>query len=165
MHRDWLPLGADAALVKRQQAEWALENGAAELDMVINLGALKDRQIEVLNEELTQIMGLKQHWPFVLKAIVETGLLSPGELLELLQLLEAQGVDFIKTSTGINSRGASLEDILTIRRHRRSIKIKASGGIKTLAWAQQLISAGVDRIGSSNAVSLVLEEMAGNGCS
>lgn len=157
------PLGADAALIKRQQAEWALENGAAELDMVINLGALKDGKIGVLNEEIVQIMGLKQEWPFVLKVIVETGLLNPSELMELLQLLEGRGVDFIKTSTGINSRGASLEDILTIRDHRHSIKIKASGGIKTLAWAQQLIQAGVDRIGSSNAAALVLEEMASAG--
>lgn len=155
------PLGANAVSTKRQEAEWALRNGAAELDMVINLGTLKDQQFGALIEELDQIMELKRQWPFILKVIAETGLLDRGELLRLLELLEARGVDFIKTSTGINCRGASLEDIQTICRHRRNIKIKASGGIKTLAWARELISAGADRIGSSNAVSLVLEESAG----
>lgn len=154
------PLGASPALIKRQEAEWALNNGADELDMVINLGALKDRQMGVLEKELTQLMELKESWSFALKVIVETGLLSPAELLELLQLLEAKGVDFVKTSTGINSRGVSLEDILMIRNNRKNIRIKASGGIKTLSWAKELIAAGVDRIGSSNAVSLVLEEVA-----
>lgn len=157
------PLGADPIFIKRQQAEWALNNGAAELDMVINLGALKDGQMEVLDEELTQLTELKQDWPFVFKVIVETGLLAPGELQKLVQLLEAKDADFIKTSTGINSRGASWQDIKDICSYRKQIKIKASGGIKTLAWAQELIAAGVDRIGTSNALSLVLEERAARG--
>ena len=87
-------------------------------------------------------MGLKAHYDFVLKVIVETGLLTPGELIAVLHLLEGLKVDFIKTSTGINSRGASLEDIQTIYNCQTQISIKASGGIKTLAFARQLIAAG-----------------------
>ncbi len=159
------PLGADPAYLKWKQALWALENGADELDMVLNLGALKDRQWSVLKQELAGVMQLKRQFPMVLKAIVETGLLSCSELIEVLQLLEEQEVDYIKTSTGINCRGASLEDIHTICRHRRSqIKIKASGGIRTLDVAQQFIAAGADRIGSSNAAALVEAELEAADC-
>lgn len=158
------PLGADPAQLKKEQAVWALEQGADELDMVINLGALKDRELDVVSRDIAGVMQLKSHFAFVLKVIVETGLLSQNELIEVLHLVERLGVDFIKTSTGINSRGASIEDIHTICLNRTTpIKIKASGGIKTLNLAQQLIAAGVDRIGSSNALALVVEEMAGDG--
>ena len=124
------PLGAEPARLKKEQAFWALQNGADELDMVANLGALKDGQLEVIRQEVSELMGLKAHYDFVLKVIVETGLLTPGELIAVLHLLEGLKVDFIKTSTGINSRGASLEDIQTICKHRQTqISIKASGGI------------------------------------
>lgn len=149
------PLGADPAYLKWRQALWALENGADELDMVVNLGAVKDRQWAVVNQEIAAIMQLKSQFPLVLKVIVETGLLSKSELVESLRLLEELGVDFIKTSTGVNSRGASIEDIHTICTQRRSdIKIKASGGIKTLDFAWQLVAAGAARIGSSTAAAL-----------
>ena len=158
------PLGAEPAQLKKEQAVWALEKGADELDMVINLGALKDRELDVVSRDIAGVMQLKTNFSFALKVIVETGLLSQNELIEVLHLLERLGVDFIKTSTGINSRGASIEDIHTICLNRTTpIKIKASGGIKTLDFAQQLIAAGVDRIGSSNALALVVEEMAGDG--
>jgi len=155
------PLGAEHAWLKREQAWWALQKGADELDMVVNLGAVKDGQLDVIKEEVSEVMGLKAHFDFVLKVIVETGLLTQSELIAILRLLEELEVDFIKTSTGINSRGATIEDIYTICNNRKTqIKIKASGGIKTLGFARQLIAAGADRIGSSNALSLVMEEMA-----
>lgn len=154
------PLGADPAYLKWKQALWALENGAEELDLVINLGAVKDRQWDVINQEIAGIMQLKGQFPLVLKVIVETGMLSRSELVTILSLLEGQEVDFIKTSTGINSRGASIEDVHSICAHRRGpIKIKASGGIKTLEFAQLLICAGADRIGSSMAAALVEAEL------
>lgn len=149
------PLGADPAYLKWRQAQWALENGADELDMVVNLGAVKDRQWDVVNQEIAGIMQLKSQYSLALKVIVETGLLSHSELIAVLGVLEGQEVDFIKTSTGVNSRGASIEDIHSICARRRShIKIKASGGIKTLEFAWQLVAAGADRIGSSAAAAL-----------
>lgn len=154
------PLGTDPAYLKWKQALWALQNGADELDMVINLGAVKDRQWDPVKQELVGVMRLKAQFPMVLKVIVETGLLTREELIDVLTLLEEQEVDFIKTSTGINCRGASLEDLYTICEHRRSfIKIKASGGVKTLDFARQLLAAGADRIGSSNAAALVEAEL------
>jgi deoxyribose-phosphate aldolase len=152
------PLGAEGNDSKIFSAVSALENGAGELDMVINLGALKDGNYEQVEEEVASMLKLKKDYPFILKVIVETALLSHTELINLTRMLGDCGADFIKTSTGFSSRGASLEDVQMINAHRPAgLKIKAAGGIKELDFALQLITAGADRLGSSNA-GRILEE-------
>jgi deoxyribose-phosphate aldolase len=152
------PLGAEGRDSKVFSAVQALQAGADELDMVINLGALKDGDAQKVEEEVVSILKLKNDYPFILKVIVETALLTQAELIELTRMLGDCGADFIKTSTGFSSRGASLQDIQIISAHRPpGLKIKASGGIRQLDYALQLIDAGADRLGSSNA-GRILEE-------
>ncbi len=137
------PLGADGLQSKLYLASQALADGADELDMVINLGALKDGDHAKVEAEIEALVGLKKEQGFLLKVIVETALLSQEELIMLTRMLSASGADYIKTSTGYSSRGASLDDIKTIVAHREPhLKIKAAGGIKDLELALQLIAAG-----------------------
>ncbi len=152
------PLGAEGKDSKVFAALQALRAGADELDMVINLGALKDGDYQKVEEEVTSILALKNEHAFILKVIVETALLTPSELIEMTCLLGDCGADFIKTSTGFSSRGASLQDLQMISAHRPpGLKIKAAGGIRQLDHALQMIDAGADRLGSSNAGG-ILEE-------
>jgi deoxyribose-phosphate aldolase len=152
------PLGADTLAVKVFAAQQALEQGADELDMVINLGAVKDRDFDLIEKEIKAMLKLKEHYQFILKVIVETALLNKEELVILTNLVDAAGADFIKTSTGFSTRGVSMEDINIIKSAKSDkLKIKASGGIRTLEFAQKLIEAGADRLGSSNAAKIVEE--------
>lgn len=152
------PLGAVPIAGKRQEACQALKQGAQELDMVINIGALKDGNFALIEGEIEQLAGLKQDYPFQLKVIVETALLKPEELINIVSIVSGSAAQYIKTSTGMAARGASLEDLEVIKQYRRpGLKIKASGGVRELDWALSLIAAGADRIGSSNAGALVKE--------
>lgn len=152
------PLGADNSATKVFSARQALQQGANELDMVINIGAVKDRDFTLIKQEIKSLLELKQDYDFLLKVIVETALLDRTELEILSQLVSESGADFIKTSTGFSTRGVSLEDIKVINAHKsENLKIKASGGVRSLDFVLQLIDAGVDRIGSSNAAALVQE--------
>ncbi len=150
------PLGATTAQIKRREAEQALSDGASELDLVINIGAVKDHDFEVAADEIKRLLLLRKDYEYLLKIIVETALLTVDELKRMTALISDLGADFIKTSTGFASRGVSLDDIAIINSSKKpELKIKASGGIKTLDSALQLINVGVDRIGSSNAEELV----------
>lgn len=152
------PLGAEDRDSKVFSAAHALEAGAGELDMVINLGALKDGDYAQVENEVKSILKLKDDYSFILKVIVETALLSRNELIDLTHMLGDCGADFIKTSTGFSSRGASLEDVQIISAHRLAgLRIKAAGGIRELDFALQLIAAGADRLGSSNAGRIIEE--------
>jgi len=154
------PLGAELLSTKIYSAREALYNGAVELDMVINIGAVKDKAFRKIEEEIKNILLLKDDYQFTLKVIVETALLDKFELVYLTEIISTTGADFIKTSTGFSSRGVNMEDIEIIKAHKSDkLKIKASGGIKNLDFALQLIKAGVDRIGSSSAGCLVEEFM------
>jgi deoxyribose-phosphate aldolase len=152
------PLGADGLKGKVYAADLALEQGADELDMVINIGAVKDKDYKTVIREVEAILALKRRQEFVLKAIVETALLDGIELAELTVALSQSGTDYIKTSTGFSTRGVSLKDIETIKAHKsHGLKIKASGGIRDLDFALDLLRAGVDRLGTSNAGNLIAE--------
>lgn len=158
------PLGAGSGIVKVQEASQALDAGASELDMVINIGAAKDRDYALVEKEILALLTLKQDYSFTLKVIVETALLDKDELAFLTEVVSNSGADYIKTSTGFASRGASLEDLEIIKSHcRPGLKIKASGGIRDLNWALQLIAAGANRIGSSSADLLMEQYSAGGG--
>ncbi len=152
------PLGAEQSSTKLYAARLALQQGAQELDLVMNIGAFLEGDYEQLSEEIKSLLILKNDYDFALKVIVETAMLSEVELRQATELVSSTQADFIKTSTGYASRGASLKDIEIINAHKRiDLKIKASGGIKQLDFALQLIAAGVDRIGSSNALHLLGE--------
>lgn len=155
------PFGADRCDSKVYSAAKALEDGAHELDMVINIGALKDNAYKKVMQEIETMLALKEQRNFILKVIVETALLTPSELAEITEYISQTAADYIKTSTGYSSRGVSLEDIEIINLHKSAnLKIKASGGIRDLDFALQLLGAGAARLGTSNARRLV-EEYAG----
>jgi deoxyribose-phosphate aldolase len=153
------PLGYQLAKVKFFEAHQALTEGATELDMVINIGALKARRTEEVEEEIGQLAELCHLRGALLKVIIETALLSEEEIELACQLCEEAGADFVKTSTGFASRGASVADIMLMRRTLPGqIRIKAAGGIRTRTAALALIAAGADRIGSSNSLILLHED-------
>lgn len=152
------PLGANLIETKIFEARRALEDGADEIDMVLNLAALTAGDYSLLEKEICSMVGLKLDYDMVLKVIVETALLNPEQLASITQYLGEWGADYIKTSTGFAQRGVSLEDMRVIVSNRNpALKIKASGGIRTLEFARQLINAGADRIGTSQALSLLQE--------
>lgn len=157
------PLGAEKTAVKYYNARESLLTGADELDMVINMGAFKDGNYSLIEKEIEQLNHLKREFPFILKVIVETALLNEKELEIITKIISDTGADYIKTSTGFSSRGASLKDIEIINRYKsKELKIKASGGIRTLEACLGFIQAGVNRIGSSNA-GLIVEEYRNRG--
>jgi len=154
------PLGADGLDTKIFAARQALQAGAEELDMVINLGAVKDKEWDTVFEEIEEVTKLKNDYDYLLKVIVETGLLTVTELKLVTRYLNKSRADFIKTSTGLSTRGVSLEDIKLINSLRSpELKIKASGGIRELDFALRLLAAGADRLGTSQAGSLADEYM------
>jgi deoxyribose-phosphate aldolase len=154
------PLGADGQESKSYAAAKALEYGADELDMVINIGAIKDNDFAAVIREIEAVLVLKQQRDFLLKLIVETALLNELELARITEYISQTEADYIKTSTGFSSRGVSLEDIQIINRYKSdALMIKAAGGIRDINFAMELLQAGVNRLGSSSAGKL-LEEYA-----
>lgn len=148
------PLGASSALAKAQEAQDAVMNGADELDMVLNIGALKSGRLEVTSEELQKARLACAGK--ILKVILETCLLTREEKILACQLAERSGADFVKTSTGFSKSGATVEDVRLLREAAgHKVRVKASGGIRDAAFARQLVAAGAARIGSSASVELV----------
>lgn len=148
------PLGYNPAEVKVCEARTALRDGADELDMVINLGDVKNRDFEKVYEEiraLRETAGSR-----ILKVIVETCYLTRDEKIRLCEIVTKAGADYIKTSTGFGTAGATMEDILLFKEHiDSSVKIKAAGGIRTREDLEAFIQAGCSRIGTSSAVKLL----------
>lgn len=150
------PNGYETTAVKVYEAEDAVKNGADEIDMVINIGWLKDRRYAELLSEIKAVRASCEGK--VLKVIVETCLLSEEEKIRICGLVAASGADFIKTSTGFSSGGATREDIRLFAEHRTpTLKIKAAGGISTFEDAEALLSLGADRLGTSRLVKLAMK--------
>ncbi len=153
------PLGYSAASAKFKAAEVALYDGATELDMVINISALKSGYTDAVQAEILDVADLCHVHQALLKVIIETALLSEAEIEMAAGLCVAGEADFVKTSTGFASRGASVADIELLRRVLPdTMRIKAAGGIRTRAAADALIAAGADRIGSSNSLAMLAEK-------
>lgn len=151
------PFGATQTSTKAFEAKEAISYGADEIDMVINIGALKEKNYQLVYQDMCSVVNEAK--PNVVKAIIETGYLERDEIIIASALAVVAGVDFIKTSTGFGKRGASVEDIELIKSIiNNKAKIKASGGIKTKEDAFKMIKAGADRIGSSASVSIILEK-------
>lgn len=152
------PHGANAAAVKAAEAEQAIRDGADELDMVLRIGALKERDFAVLLEELEAVRDeiRKSPRPITLKAILETALLTDDEKVAACILAKAAGADFVKTSTGFGPGGATLEDVRLLKRTvGDGMGVKAAGGIRDYETAVAMLEAGADRIGTSSGVQIL----------
>ena len=148
------PNGYSTTPVKVFETEDAIRNGADEIDMVINIGWVKDRRWEDL---LTEIKAVKASCQGrILKVIVEACLLTEEEKIKMCEIVTASGAEYIKTSTGFSTGGATREDVALFARHIGSgVKIKAAGGISTLQDAEDFLALGADRLGTSRIVKLV----------
>lgn len=156
------PLGAMTTQAKAFEAKLAVEHGADEIDMVINVGRLKDGQFEYV---LNDIKSVKKVMPNnVLKVIIETALLTDEEARKATEIVLASGADFVKTSTGFSFRGASFDDIKMMKEIvGDKIGIKAAGGVKTPEDFDKMIELGATRIGTSSGVKLIKGLKAGSG--
>ena len=148
------PNGYNTTDVKIFETENALKNGADEIDMVINLGDLMDKNYDNILSEITKIKavcGTK-----ILKVIIETCLLNEEQKIKMCEIVTKSGADFIKTSTGFSTGGATFEDIELFAKYvGKNIKIKAAGGISSIADAEKFVSLGADRLGTSRIVKIV----------
>jgi deoxyribose-phosphate aldolase len=148
------PLGYTYTSVKVDETGIALENGASEIDMVINAGDVKNGNYDLVLDEIKSIK--KVCGKKILKVIIETCYLSEEEKIRLCGIVTEAGADFIKTSTGFGTAGATIADVKLFRQHiGPKVKIKAAGGIKTREDLEAFILAGADRIGTSSAVKLL----------
>ena len=153
------PLGACISQVKVQETKLAIDHGADEIDMVINIAAVKDKQNAVVRRDIAAVK--KAIGDKILKVIIETCLLTDAEKVTACQLAESAGADFVKTSTGFSTGGAKVEDVALMRETvRKGVEVKASGGIKTLKDANAMLSAGASRLGcgQAGAKAIILEE-------
>lgn len=150
------PLGAMTTRAKAYEAKCAIEDGASEIDMVIAIGRLKDKDYDYVLEDIKAVkeaIGDK-----TLKVIIETCLLTDEEKIKACELSEKAGADFVKTSTGFSTGGASVEDVSLMKKTVGDrLKVKASGGIHTRDEAIALVEAGADRIGASKSIEICKE--------
>lgn len=157
------PLGANETRTKRAEAELALSRGAMELDMVQNIGALRSGALPVVLEEITALANLAHARGALLKVILETGLLTEDEKVNSCVLAAEARADFVKTSTGFSSSGATVADVQLMRRTvGPALGVKASGGVRTLDALRQMVAAGATRIGTSSGVSILRELASGS---
>lgn len=148
------PNGYDTTKAKCFEAADAVENGADEVDMVINIGWVKDRRYDELLSEMKAVRAACEGK--VLKVIIETCLLTDEEKVDLCKLVSASGADYIKTSTGFSKGGATFDDVALFAKHiAPHLKIKAAGGISSIADAEQFIALGASRLGTSRIVKIV----------
>ncbi|NLX61669.1 MAG: deoxyribose-phosphate aldolase [Tissierellia bacterium] len=152
------PLGANTKEVKAFEAKKAVEDGADEIDMVINIGALKNKDYEYVKEDIRAVVDAVEGKAIV-KVIIETCLLSKEEKINACKLSKEAGADFVKTSTGFSTGGATVEDVKLMKETvGDSMKIKASGGIRNFETAKAMIEAGASRIGASSSIKIVAGE-------
>lgn len=150
------PFGYSVMEAKLAETVMAVIDGADELDMVANITALKNGDWPYLGKEVKLVLEIVRSNNRALKVIIESGILTQHEIVECCKLYAGAGVDFVKTSTGYAEKGASVEAVQLMRKHLPStVKIKASGGIRTYEFASQLIEAGADRLGCSASVAIV----------
>ncbi len=150
------PFGYHHYKTKAEEAKLALEEGADELDMVMNLAAFKSNDLAYLETEVDAISKLTTEIGKTLKIIIESGVLSDEEIIKCCLIYQHFPVQFVKTSTGYAEKGASVEAVRLLRQHLPPhIRIKASGGIKTAGFAKELIEAGATRLGCSASVAIV----------
>ena len=153
------PMGVSLTEIKALEAVKAVEDGAEELDMVINLSAMKNRDYEHVKNDIAAVVEAKQlSNDIIVKVIIETAYLTRDEKVIACKLAKEAGADFVKTSTGLFGKGATVEDVKLMRQTvGEDMGVKAAGGIRTYADAVAMIEAGANRIGTSTAVAIVKE--------
>lgn len=148
------PLGAISSEMKFAESRFLTHQGAEELDMVINIGALKQKEYGIVENDIARVVDAADGNP--VKVIIETCLLNEEEMLRACKIILNAGAAYVKTSTGFSTEGARVEDIKLIKKNvGKDLGIKASGGIKTLEEVELMISAGANRIGTSKSVIIV----------
>lgn len=148
------PLGANTSTVKAFEAKEAVENGAHEVDMVINIGRLKDKDYDYVKNDIKAVVESVSKKALV-KVIIETCLLTDDEKVIACKLAKEAGADFVKTSTGFSKSGAKAEDIKLMRETvGKEMGVKASGGVRTYADAVKMVEAGATRIGASASIAI-----------
>jgi len=153
------PMGYSSIRSKMTETDQAIAEGADELDVVINLIALKNGDWSYLEKEMQQLVSIIHGQGKIIKVIVESGIITREELTACCELYGRLDIDFMKTSTGYAERGASVSDVLQMRNKLPGhVKIKASGGIRHFAFAKELIESGADRLGCSASLKIVDEE-------
>lgn len=153
------PFGVALPEVKALEAIKAIEDGASELDMVVNLGALKSGDYELVRRDIRAVVDVKRLFQDVIvKVIIETPLLTTEEKIAACKLVKEAGADFVKTSTGLFGGGATVEDVRLMRQIvGKDMGVKAAGGIRSYADALAMIEAGANRIGTSTAKAIIQE--------
>ena len=152
------PLGASSSRVKAFETKQAIVDGATEIDMVMNIGELKAGREEFVKNDIDMVVEAAKGKAIV-KVIIETALLTDDEKIKACHIVESSGADFIKTSTGFAGGGATVKDVkLLANTIEGSLKIKASGGIRNRAIAEEIIAAGADRLGASSGVQILENE-------
>lgn len=150
------PLGATSSKVKAYEAQCAIEDGATEIDMVINIGALKDKEYELVLDDIKAVRNVCELGKITLKVIIETCLLTDDEKIKACELSLEAKADFVKTSTGFSTGGATTEDVALMRKVvGDNAYVKASGGIRDKETALKMVNAGADRLGTSATVNIV----------
>lgn len=148
------PLGANDSAIKAQEAALAIKQGAGEVDMVINIGALKGGDLAVVKADIAAVREASKG--VVLKVIIETSYLTDEEKVAVSKICGEVGADFVKTSTGFSDKGATEHDV-KLMAQASGIKVKASGGIKTKEDALKMIEAGASRLGTSSGIKIVTD--------
>lgn len=151
------PLGYSVTEAKEAETRAALADGANEIDMVINISHVKNKDFDLVEEEIRRLKAITGEK--VLKVIIETCYLTKEEKIHMCRIVTKAGADFIKTSTGFGTGGATLEDIRLFKEHvGEQVKIKAAGGVKTMDDMEAFVAEGAERIGSSSAVRILQEQ-------
>ena len=150
------PFGYSAIEAKIAEILLAIVDGADELDVVINISAIKNNDWQYLANEINHIMPIIKQKNKVIKIIIESGVLTDDEIIKCCELYGAAGIDYLKTSTGYAEKGASVHAVELFKKHLPAgVKIKASGGIRDYNFAKQLVDAGATRLGCSAGVAIV----------
>lgn len=156
------PLGASTTKTKLFEVKKAISDGVDEVDVVFNIGKFKDKKYNYVGKELSKIVDLCNK-RVLIKVIIETCYLTKEEILKACELVYECGVDYVKTSTGYGKDGANLDDVKMMSGYcKEKLKIKASGGIKTLAQLESFVLAGAERIGTSSGVQIMNEKNSQN---
>ncbi|MBG7609289.1 MAG: deoxyribose-phosphate aldolase [Anaerolineae bacterium] len=155
------PLGASSPDVKTFEAETAIRDGASEIDMVINIGALKAKDYDLVAKDINSVARMAHAVGALVKVIIETSLLTNDEKVTACLLSKEAGADFVKTSTGFSGGGATIEDVALMRRVvGPEMGVKASGGVSNYDDAKNMVAAGATRIGASAGIKIVQGELA-----
>lgn len=154
------PFGYNAIEAKVAEIVLAIVDGADELDMVVNISAIKNNDWNFIANEINTIIPIVKSKDKIIKVIIESGILTDDEIIKCCDIYGTAGVDYVKTSTGYAEKGATLHAVKLIRAHLADhVRLKASGGIKTYSFAKELIEAGANRLGCSSSVQIVRESI------